>query len=556
MRTRRILNAVALSVALPSTASAATYYVATGGDDGGAGDMSAPWSTLQHAADTVGAGDTVIVLPGSYAGFHLESSGMDGAPIVFSAEDGVEITSENPTTPDGINLEGASHVVVEGFTVNGMERAGLRAVTADHVTFRNNHADANGRWGILTGFVDDLLVEGNFTSGSLDEHGIYVSNSGDRPVIRNNRIWNNNANGIHMNGDAEQGGDGIISDALVERNVIYGNGVAGGSGINCDGVQDSLIVNNLIYDTHASGISLYQIDGGGPSTNNFVINNTVVVANNGRWALNIMDDSSGTTVYNNVFLSLHPSRGGISLCGPGCEADLVSDHNVVIDRFTRDDGSVIDLAAWQAATGQDENSVASDSAAVFVDAAGADYHLAMNGPAVDAGTTTNAPEGDLEGNARPSGTGIDVGAYEHCGAQCEPAGGAGGTSSTGEGGNRDDGGTAGNTTTAGNAGAGGNTATGGAGAGGASGGTGGVTASGGSGGGGSGGRGAAGGSAGGPGGTASAGTAAGRSAATAKEDGGCACRLGASGSGTRSSLFALLGLAAFVRRRRARRRSV
>jgi MYXO-CTERM domain-containing protein len=559
MRTRRILGTVALWVTLPSTASAATYYVATSGDDDNAGNMGAPWATLQHAAETVGAGDTVIVLPGSYAGFHLESSGMEGAPIVFSAEEGVEISSENPTTPDGINLEGASHVVVEGFTVNGMERAGLRAVTADHVTFRNNHADANGRWGILTGFVDDLLIEGNFTSGSLEEHGIYVSNSGDRPVIRNNRIWNNNANGIHMNGDAEQGGDGIISDALVERNVIYGNGVAGGSGINCDGVQNSLIVNNLIYDSHASGISLYQIDGGGPSTNNIVINNTVVIANDGRWALNVMDDSSGTTVYNNVFFNLHPSRGAISLCGPGCEADLVSDHNVVIDRFTRDDGTVIDLAAWQSATGQDENSVISDSAAVFVDAAGADYHLTANGPAVDSGTTMSAPAADLEGNARPAGAGVDIGAYEHCGTDCVPAGGAGGTSSMGEGGGGNDAGTSGNPTTGGAGGRGGNATSGGAGTGGASGGTAGTSASGGAGRGGTGGNDAAGGIAGRPTGSggANAGTTGGAAAGTADEEGGCACRVGRSGNASRFSLFALLALVLFAGRRvgtRAERR--
>jgi hypothetical protein len=560
MRTRRILGTVALCITLPTTASAATYYVATSGNDDGAGSMSEPWATLQHAAETIGAGDTVVVLPGSYAGFHLESSGMDGAPIVFSAEEGVEISSENPTTPDGINLEGASHVVVEGFTVNGMERAGLRAVTADHVTFRNNHADANGRWGILTGFVDDLLIEGNFTSGSLEEHGIYVSNSGDRPVIRNNRIWNNNANGIHMNGDAEQGGDGIISDALVERNVIYGNGVAGGSGINCDGVQNSLIVNNLIYDSHASGISLYQIDGGGPSTNNLVINNTVVVADDGRWALNVMNDSSGTTVYNNVFLNLHPSRGAISLCGPGCEADLVSDHNVVSDRFTRDDSTVIDLAAWQAATGQDENSVVSDPAAVFVDAAGADYHLTANGPAIDAGTTMSAPAVDLEGDARPAGTGIDIGAYEHCGTDCVPAGGAGGTSSMGEGGSGNDAGTAGNPTTGGaggSGGSGGNTASGGAGAGGASGGTAGTSASGGTGRGGSGGSNLAGGNAGRPAGSggASAGTAGGAAAGTSEADGGCACRIGKSANSSRSSLFALAALVVLAQRRVRRRTS-
>ena len=105
--------------------------------------------------------------------------------------------------------------------------------------------DQNGVWGILTGFCDDLLIENNVASRSVEQHGIYVGNSGDRPGHPRQHVWGNNANGIHMNGDVSQGGDGIISDALVEDNVIYDNGVGGGSGINCDGVQDSLIRNNL-----------------------------------------------------------------------------------------------------------------------------------------------------------------------------------------------------------------------------------------------------------------------------------------------------------------------
>src|SRR6185436_2358594 len=110
--------------------------------------------------------------------------------------------------------------------------------------------DLNGRWGILTGFSDDILIENNVMSRSQAEHGIYVSNSGDRPVIRDNVVWGNYANGIHMNGDLSQGGDGVISGALVERNVIYENGRGGGSGINGDGVRDSRIQNNLLFDNH------------------------------------------------------------------------------------------------------------------------------------------------------------------------------------------------------------------------------------------------------------------------------------------------------------------
>lgn len=427
----RFVTGLALVLALlgPSRLWATTYYVAPSGNDAAPGSMSAPWATLQRAADSVGGGDTVVVLPGSYAGFYLDTSGSPGAEITFSAQQGVLVTEENAKTPDGINLEGASHVVVEGFTVSGMERAGLRAVLGERVTFRNNQARDNGRWGILTGFVDDLLIEGNRTSGSVIEHGIYVSNSGDRPIIRRNIVWDNSRNGIHMNGDAEQGGDGIISNAVVEANTIYSNGNDGGSGINCDGVQDSLIVNNLIYDSRASGISLYRIDGGGPSSGNSVINNTVVVASSGRWALNIQNDSGGNKVFNNIFFNLHASRGAISLCGPGCTAGFVSDHNVTVDRFTADDSSVLSIAAWRTATGQDANTIVCDASAVFVNLGMNDYRVSEASAARDVGTSLNAPLVDHDGNARPEGVGIDVGAFEYCAGTCKPA--LGGSSATG-----------------------------------------------------------------------------------------------------------------------------
>ncbi len=341
-------------LALAPNAWSATYYVAPppGGDDGNSGSMGAPWATLQHAADEVMAGDTVLVRAGSYDGGHFTTSGTAGEPIRLAAFPGETaiIDGDNPVTPDGINLEGADYMIVEGLTVTGVTRAGIRAVLCEQVTLRGNTTDANGRWGIFTGFCDDLVIEGNVTSRSDDEHGIYVSNSGDRPVIRRNVIFDNAANGIHMNGDASQGGDGVISDAIVEENVIFGNGLAGGSGINCDGVQSSFIRNNLIFDTHASGISLYRIDGGAPSTGNQVLNNTVHVADDGRWGLNVRNASTGNTVRNNTFYSEHGFRGAMTV-----DADSLpgfsSDYNAVEDRFTTDDGSsVLTLAQWQAAT--------------------------------------------------------------------------------------------------------------------------------------------------------------------------------------------------------------
>lgn len=413
------LQGIALAVGclFAANVSATEFFVDPAGNDGASGLVGAPWLTLQHAADTVGPGDRVVVRTGNYVGFQLTTSGATGSPIEFAAEPGVLIYQRNAATPDGINLEGASHVLIDGFTVANMPRAGVRAVGdeiehSQFVTVRNVWAVDNFRWGIFTGFVDDLLIEYNESSGATDEHGIYVSNSGDRPVIRFNEIWGNNANGIHMNGDASLGGDGIISDAVVSGNVIYDNGVGGGSGINMDGVVNSRIENNLIFDTHASGISLYQIDGGAPSTGNVVVNNTVHVADDGRWALNIQNASTGNTVLNNILLNEETSHGTIDISASSLSG-LVSDYNVVKSRFTADGGNTsMTLAQWQAFTGGDSHSLIGTPEALFYDWMNGDYDLLPTASARDAGTSTQAPLIDLEGRPRPVGEGFDIGAIE------------------------------------------------------------------------------------------------------------------------------------------------
>jgi hypothetical protein len=46
--------------------SGVTYYVSTSGNDNNAGTLAAPWRTIQKAANTVQAGDTVQVRAGTY----------------------------------------------------------------------------------------------------------------------------------------------------------------------------------------------------------------------------------------------------------------------------------------------------------------------------------------------------------------------------------------------------------------------------------------------------------------------------------------------------------
>src|SRR5204862_3580962 len=141
--------------------------------------------------------------------------GTATARITFQADPGVVINTPNTfTNLDGIYLNQAGYITIDGFTITAEPRDGIRAVGGPWLIIRNNTSDNNVLTGILTAFTDDILIENNVFSRSQQDHGIYLGNSGDRPVIRGNSVWGNYGNGIHMNGDISQGGDGIISNGL------------------------------------------------------------------------------------------------------------------------------------------------------------------------------------------------------------------------------------------------------------------------------------------------------------------------------------------------------
>jgi parallel beta-helix repeat protein len=402
-------------------ARAGTWYVATDGDDHATGAANAPWRTLQHAASAVKPGDTVVVAPGNYAGFVMGwdggQAGAEGLPIRFIGRPGATIVSRNSATADGINLEGASYVVIQGFTINNargtIDRAGIRSVQNRDVIIRDNIVENCGTWDIFTGFSDRVLIENNVASGARRQHGIYVSNSSDYPTIRGNKVFGNWDCGIHLNGDATQGGKGFIAFALVENNVIHDNGADGGSGINCDGVRDSRIQNNLLYRNHAGGITLFRINGKGGSTDNVIVNNTIVMPPDGRWAIHIMDGSSGNTVYNNILYNHNTDHGSIDISDDSLKG-FFSDYNVTDGRFSFTDGPKADLPAWRKGTGQDEHSAAVRLQDLFVDPDRGDYRPSAISAAIGAGISLaaprQAPTTDLNG-AKRIGMAWDVGAY-------------------------------------------------------------------------------------------------------------------------------------------------
>ena len=85
------------------SAYAATYYVATTGDDAtGDGSLNNPWRTIQKASDNAVAGDTVEIMAGTYSETIVPTnSGTDGSPITYKAHGSDEVIVSGAETVTG-----------------------------------------------------------------------------------------------------------------------------------------------------------------------------------------------------------------------------------------------------------------------------------------------------------------------------------------------------------------------------------------------------------------------------------------------------------------------
>ncbi len=404
-----------------SVRAATTYYVAPSGHDTNPGTSALPFLTLQRAANVVAAGDTVVVRAGVYQGAKFSTSGTAQAPITYAGDPGAIIQSAGAQNSNGDNLwiRDASFITITGFEVRNAPRAGI-AVQAEPdaeshgVVLRKNFCHDNSRWGIFTAYAEGILIEYNETSFSGIEHGIYVSNSSDNPVLRHNLVHDNNASGIQINADPSLGGDGIISNAVIAYNTIWGNGAGGAAGINLASVVNSRITNNLLYDNHSTGIAGWDDDfdpAFGTHDNVFAFN-TILQASNGRNATSFIHGSYNNVLKSNVIL--HPGTKAAVEVDTSSESGLASDYNIIIDRFSVNE-TFITAAQWRARN-HDQHSVISNAGSVFFDATNHNYHLKPGSPAINAGTTVSGVADDLDGKRRSQGAGPDIGALEFRGA--------------------------------------------------------------------------------------------------------------------------------------------
>ncbi|MGE5861931.1 MAG: T9SS type A sorting domain-containing protein, partial [Ignavibacteria bacterium] len=215
--------------------------------------------------------------------------------------------------------------------------------------------------------------------------------------------------------DISMGGDGIIINAVIEANILHDNGLGGGSAINMDGVQESIIINNLIYNNHATGIAMYMIDAAEGSKNNKVYNNTIINPSDARWGIIAVNGSTGNILYNNIIINHHNFRGSISIDESSTE-NFISDYNLITDRMSNDDGeSNMSLEEWQSLGYDLHSALAPPENELFTNYLTEDYTLIEGSEAVDKGTNyvSEIITKDLNNLSRPQGNGFDIGAYEY-----------------------------------------------------------------------------------------------------------------------------------------------
>lgn len=393
-----------------------TYYASPGGDDHNSGDSAKPWRTLQHAAEALTPGDTLLLEDGEYpGGIKIDRSGTAGHPITYAAVHPGRATihaDRNAAAKDGILIKRADYVVIDGLVVHDASRAGIRLERCGNAVIRRCRCVQNSRVGIVAVFSDDLLVEYNECAYSGVTHGIFVSASGDRPVIRFNSCHDNARAGIQVMGDSgqlkpDQGkrGDGMIDGAVIEGNVIYGNGSEGASAINLSGVRDGRIVNNLIFHNLAGGIALYNDHPKGDpqfgSRNDLVVHNTIYFQpGEGRYCVSVKLSSTDNVLRNNILCG-----GKVGAYEFDATSSFTSDFNLLYSAGTETVASnetaktQKGLSEWQAGK-NDAHSVWADPSFASPEDEPLDFHPKPSSPAagmasVEAGITT-----DMEGKAR------------------------------------------------------------------------------------------------------------------------------------------------------------
>ena len=277
--------------------SNSSLYVSTTGDDSNPGTQTAPWRTVQHAADTVRAGSTVNVRGGVYEELvSIKASGnaTDGYITLRSYPGETAVLDAEHFTPSGrsgiLTIQNKSYVRIEGFEIRNFRTAEHRLTplgisvmgTGSHIELLKNNVhhieqtfngrDAPGRGGNGFGIavygtdaktpISELVIDGNevhhLKTGSSES--LVVNGNVTNFRITHNVVHDNNNIGIDVIGFertapdpvVDQARDGVVSGNLVYSITSRGNPAyrndESSDGIYVDGGTRILIEQNVIHD--------------------------------------------------------------------------------------------------------------------------------------------------------------------------------------------------------------------------------------------------------------------------------------------------------------------
>ena len=381
-------------------------------------NVPATYATVQSALNACAAGDTVLVLPGTYTGNITWPSIM--AIKLFSAGDSsnTTLTANNSGRVLTISFSGLdTNTIIRGFTIKG--------------GFLSTNSSYGAGVNVSSGSVkfDRVAIKGNrsFAPGGYGYGaGVYLSNSNS--VFRNSSLRLNSVDsaqwcyggGVYITGGAPRFYDCTISsNRMNSSSWCYGFGAY----VN----NSNAIFRNVKLMDNTSGAAAIWYYGGGlyinGGTSNYI--NILVSGNrlnsggNFYYGGGIFVDGGSTTAnFFNCTVAENQRNDGGSLNGTGiyirnAAADftnIVSWNNTTGTEFGNNAGTVnvtySCIRGGYFGTGNISNNP------LFVSTT--DFHLTQASPCLGAGTPVGAPANDLDNNPRPMpvATNPDMGAYE------------------------------------------------------------------------------------------------------------------------------------------------
>jgi len=210
------------------------YYVSTQGNDTDPGTEASPWKTIQKAANTIKAGDTVYIRGGVYnERVVLKTSGSQDKYITFTNYPGEAVTIDGTGIDWGydwnslININRQSYIILSGLNVKNSRWFGIGSTPddngSDDIIIKNCSTYNTKGAGIIFTHASNITIDGNSVeqacTGSKSTQEAISLNNVATFEIKNNHVFN------ITNSISGAGGEGIDAKDGCSNGKIYNNTV-------------------------------------------------------------------------------------------------------------------------------------------------------------------------------------------------------------------------------------------------------------------------------------------------------------------------------------------